>query len=602
MADSSRMISGSPRYRARSFMAQPFKHPQSGVFYLRRRVPDELRPILGQEYKRSLKTRDPAEAKARFAAEWSKSEEAFSIARAQASGAEALSARDAQQLAARWYRQELAKMENSGEFRSYLVPGLIQTWEAGDSYGEHQEALTFKQAQDEDLWPDSALRMPSGETDYEQVCLPYIQHMLDAEHIALPPPLSPIRQALTNAFRDHLFKLSDIAKQRHGGDWLTTASVLEHEPLSFSPQRTSGDRTLLNCFEAYARAKTLDDGDNRSTRKTLDEFRSSIRRFIELFGDVELSRITRGTVQDYRSKLAELPIKSAGASKLTAQQLIDKANANSLPRLSPATIRNRLRALSAILGYAVRMGWIQENPVEASGVAKAASKAAGGRAGQRRKDYSQTELKALFGSPIFAGSDWKQPRADYGKAWYWLPLLMYYTGARREELAQLTVADLKLDESGVHYLSILATGDDTPSAHGASADLRTVKTDSSRRRIPLHPDLIKLGFLDYAKSLPQTGQLFPMLKASPAGFYGTNWGKAWGRYLRDVACVQSPASPSHGFRHTFKTLCRQVGIPEDVHDAITGHSDGSVSRDYGSMPLQRMAEELTKLPSAPLPI
>uniref|UniRef100_UPI003531E4E5 DUF6538 domain-containing protein n=2 Tax=unclassified Pseudomonas TaxID=196821 RepID=UPI003531E4E5 len=59
MADSSRMIGGSPRYRARSFMAQPFKHPQSGVFYLRRRVPDELRPIPGHEYKRSLKTRAP---------------------------------------------------------------------------------------------------------------------------------------------------------------------------------------------------------------------------------------------------------------------------------------------------------------------------------------------------------------------------------------------------------------------------------------------------------------------------------------------------------------------------------------------------------------
>ncbi|MED5611563.1 DUF6538 domain-containing protein [Pseudomonas sp. JH-2] len=40
-------------------MAQPFKHPQSGVFYLRRRVPDELRPIPGHEYKRSLKTRAP---------------------------------------------------------------------------------------------------------------------------------------------------------------------------------------------------------------------------------------------------------------------------------------------------------------------------------------------------------------------------------------------------------------------------------------------------------------------------------------------------------------------------------------------------------------
>lgn len=77
-------------------MAQPFKHPTSGVFYLRRRVPGELRSVLGREYKRSLKTRDPNEAKARFAAEYSKSEEAFSIARAQLAGRESLGHRDIQ--------------------------------------------------------------------------------------------------------------------------------------------------------------------------------------------------------------------------------------------------------------------------------------------------------------------------------------------------------------------------------------------------------------------------------------------------------------------------------------------------------------------------
>lgn len=126
-----------------------------------------------------------------------------------------------------------------------------------------------------------------------------------------------------------------------------------------------------------------------------------------------------------------------------------------------------------------------------------------------------------------------------------------------------------------------------------------MKTEGSRRRVPLHPDLISLGFLEYAGNLPANGQLFPHLKASPAGFYGANWGKAWAKYLREVAHVYSPASPSHGFRHTFKTLSRGAGIPEDIHDAITGHSDGSVSRDYGTMPLSRIVEELAKYPSAP---
>lgn len=47
-------------------MAQPFKS-QIGIYQLRRKVPPELRKALGHEYKRSLKTRDLAEAKALFA-------------------------------------------------------------------------------------------------------------------------------------------------------------------------------------------------------------------------------------------------------------------------------------------------------------------------------------------------------------------------------------------------------------------------------------------------------------------------------------------------------------------------------------------------------
>ncbi|WP_443259949.1 DUF6538 domain-containing protein [Variovorax sp. CF313] len=37
--------------------------PPAGIYQLRRKVPNELRRVLGHEYKRSLKTRDPSEAK-----------------------------------------------------------------------------------------------------------------------------------------------------------------------------------------------------------------------------------------------------------------------------------------------------------------------------------------------------------------------------------------------------------------------------------------------------------------------------------------------------------------------------------------------------------
>lgn len=61
-------------------------------------------------------------------------------------------------------------------------------------------------------------------------------------------------------------------------------------------------------------------------------------------------------------------------------------------------------------------------------------------------------------------------------------------------------------------------------------------------------------------------------------------------------------SPSHGFRHSFKTMCRQAGIPEEIHDAMTGHDDGAVSRHYGERHLLKIQyEQLGRLPStAPL--
>src|ERR687890_68292 len=45
-------------------MARPWKHPRTGIYWLRKRVPEDLIPVLGKrEEKRSLKTRDAAEAK-----------------------------------------------------------------------------------------------------------------------------------------------------------------------------------------------------------------------------------------------------------------------------------------------------------------------------------------------------------------------------------------------------------------------------------------------------------------------------------------------------------------------------------------------------------
>ena len=37
----------------------------------------------------------------------------------------------------------------------------------------------------------------------------------------------------------------------------------------------------------------------------------------------------------------------------------------------------------------------------------------------------------------------------------------------------------------------------------------------------------------------------------------------------------------HSFRHSFKDICRECGIGEDVRDALQGHSEGDSAGGYG---------------------
>jgi hypothetical protein len=49
-------------------MSSPWKHPKTGIYQLRKAVPEDLRKLVGtREEKVTLNTRDPVEAKQRFA-------------------------------------------------------------------------------------------------------------------------------------------------------------------------------------------------------------------------------------------------------------------------------------------------------------------------------------------------------------------------------------------------------------------------------------------------------------------------------------------------------------------------------------------------------
>ena len=65
-------------------------------------------------------------------------------------------------------------------------------------------------------------------------------------------------------------------------------------------------------------------------------------------------------------------------------------------------------------------------------------------------------------------------------------------------------------------------------------------------------------------------------------------------YIRKV--TKDKDLVAHSFRHTFKDLCRDADIPNDLHKFITGHSGGDVSSYYGEgHSLERRKEAIDRV-------
>jgi integrase len=147
---------------------------------------------------------------------------------------------------------------------------------------------------------------------------------------------------------------------------------------------------------------------------------------------------------------------------------------------------------------------------------------------------------------------------------------------RLDEIAGLRLRDFHQDEEAGEWLFDV-------SPRGG----RSVKTASSIRKVPLHPQLTKIGLLRYRQSLIDRGvnlegSLWPGLKSAEGRPLSGPWSKWFGRFLRGKAGITDRRKVFHSFRHTFKRMARDAGIPEETHDAMSGHSGGGgVGKSYG---------------------
>lgn len=164
----------------------------------------------------------------------------------------------------------------------------------------------------------------------------------------------------------------------------------------------------------------------------------------------------------------------------------------------------------------------------------------------------------------------------------WLPVLGAFTGARPAELAQLRKQDVR-EEDGRWIIRI-------------SPDAGSVKA-GDYRDVPLHPQVIELGFAAFAQGAKE-GPLFHN-GTKPERFLASARATAGrvSQWLQEKELVPAGVQPSHGWRHRFKTVAREIGADPRVVDAIQGHASKTAGDDYGDVSIAAKLRVIDALPS-----
>lgn len=329
-------------------------------------------------------------------------------------------------------------------------------------------------------------------------------------------------------------------------------------------------------------------GGRKPRPQSVIEAEMAVRHWVQLHGDMPVGRIGKKMVQDYASAISQIPVKlTVDLQKLTLPDLL-KRDLSKLRRRSASTVNKSLQMLSAMIEQARRRSDLDEaahwpNHFKAERIESDAT------AEDDRLPFSAADLKCIFIEGPVHGHG-KRPKGGRGEAAYWLPLLALFTGARLAELGQLRACDVQTDDGGIPFISIGTSGG------------RKVKTKTSIRRVPVHRELRLMGFLTYVERRRaadgQEASLWPLLGSAEGRALTAAWSQWWGNYQgRKPVSITDERKVFHSFRHLFKDMCRDAGLSEDVHDALTGHAAGkSVGRAYGTgHSVARLFAEISKV-------
>lgn len=378
--------------------------------------------------------------------------------------------------------------------------------------------------------------------------------------------------------------------ERDGGDFSGTPThpiLINAEP---EPEAVKVGEGIMELYDQYSRqnAKGI-------SQDTLTQGRRDVKLFADTTGEIPASKIDKKTVRNWKALLMDYPVKAAEIAVfrgMTMKQIIEANVVNKKPTITDRTVNRYLSALGAFCDWLTHNDYLDRNPVD--GFSQKVDKTK-----RSQTPFSVDQMNALFSSPLFTGcrndDDWHLPgNHSVRDHRYWLPLVMLYSGARPAEIAQLEVHDVR-EHHGSWIIHITTEGGED----------KSTKTKGSMRVVPVHPELVALGFIVYRDAMKARGErrLFPDAKRNQRGQMIADFSRDFGRYLTRIGIKAGRGVSLYSFRHGFIDALRRAEYLDEQFGFLVGHKAHSMTEQYGSLPqgmLRQRIEMITRVAYAGL--
>lgn len=579
---------------------------EGGTYYARIYIPADLRDQFPSEDRKiSLRTKDEATAKRRLNFEIGKWDALFEELRSRREVTPTDTA------VAVWEHYEATLQTHEEKQRAMPTPEQID---------DELERVCRRMERGE-IKSHDYVGMINAQTDYY---LMLNARSLDAKHRARR--LAYLKKALSSgdikpvaaAAADFMSRRQIVADESsiQYRDLCSALLRAEIEALQRTTERDSGDFTglpkdpivkpakasarevaapgeaIMELFEAYAK-----ENPRNITADTINQARRDIGIFVQHVGATyPATKIDKKAVREWKALLMLYPVKATETKAFAGMkiaQIVEHNKTVGKPLLTPRTVNRYLSSLGAFCSWLVAHGYIDSNPTDGMSLAK----------DKRKKAYPFTveQMNLLFKSPLFTGCKSEEAPRFWNKPGtvlmlnhrYWVPLIMLYSGARPAEIAQLAVKDIRQDQE-TWIMDITETSDD------GEEDLKSLKTLGSRRIVPIHPELVRLGFLNYLEETKRAGhsRVFPFATRNARGQMIADFSREFGRYLTKIGLKQGRGLSLYSFRHGAVDALRRAGYLDDQFNFIFGHGNGNlVTRGYGVL-VQGMLAQRVELVNA----